>query len=106
MAGKSLKKIAMPVVEPITIGPYRLTNTGLEVQGRPSFSEHQGVGDFIERVEKASAWWAADWIAYGETRADWAETIDHLVDVEKFSEQAGSTATSRRKSPRHAGLTV
>lgn len=76
----------MPPMQPITIGPYRLTNTGLEVHGRPSLSEHQACGDFIERVEKASAWWAADWIAYGESRADWAEAIDALVDIDKFSE--------------------
>ncbi len=72
-------------MEPIRLGCYVLTMTGLEVHGEPSFPEHQAVFDFINRAVKASAWWAADWVAYGESRTDWKDRIDHLVDAEFFT---------------------
>ncbi len=73
-------------VEPITIGSFTLTKTGLVVKGSPTFAEYSGVGDFIERTVKASAWWAADWVAYGESREDWKDKIAQLVDSEMFTE--------------------
>ncbi len=77
---------APDAMEPIRIGCYVLTMTGLEVHGEPTFPEHQGVFDFINRAVKASAWWAADWVAYGESREDWQDKIDQLVDAEFFTE--------------------
>ncbi len=73
-------------IQPFRIGCYEFTMTGLVVHGTPALSEHQGVGDFIERAEKASAWWAADWIAYGESRPDWKEVIEHLIDIGSYTE--------------------
>jgi N6-adenosine-specific RNA methylase IME4 len=68
-------------LEPIRIGCYILTETGIEVEGEPTLSEHQGVGDFISRAHKASGWWVADWLRYGESRKDWKEKLDAVLDV-------------------------
>lgn len=74
-------------LEPIVIGPFKLTETGMEVQGRPSFSEYQGIGDFISRAHKCSGWWVADWLAYGESRSDWKEQLSAVLDVTQYAEQ-------------------
>ena len=60
---KHLKTKALaqrPPVEPILLGCYTLTSTGLEVHGKPGIEEHEDVGNFITRAVKQSAWWAAD----------------------------------------------
>jgi N6-adenosine-specific RNA methylase IME4 len=73
-------------VEPITINHYTLTATGLTVKGRPSYEEHQGVGDFIQRSVRASGFWMADWLRYGESRADWSDRLDQAVESTGLSE--------------------
>ena len=75
-------------MQPIVIGAFALTENGLEVNGNPSFGEYEGAGDFIKRAHKASGWWLADWIVYGESREDWKEQIDALIDVEALTEQS------------------
>lgn len=67
-------------VRPITLGRFTLTQTGLEVKGRPNFENYQGVGDFIKRTHQASGWWLIDWIGYGEGREDWKDRLDQLLD--------------------------
>lgn len=69
-------------LEPITLfGHFVLSETGMEVLGTPTFADYQGVGDFIARAHKSAGWWVADWLAYGETRADWKEKLQQVVDV-------------------------
>lgn len=78
------KVAKIPNGRPIVIGHYTLTATGLEVNetlGRPSFGEHQGVGDYIRLVHKASGFWLGDWLAYGESRQDWQERLDAAEGV-------------------------
>ena len=43
----------IPKVQPIKIGGFELTATGMNVKGRPSFEEYQGAGDFIQRAHRA-----------------------------------------------------
>lgn len=74
-------------LEPVTIGCFTLTETGMEVRGKPSFSEYQGIGDWISRAHKSSGWWVADWLAYGESRADFREMLDAVMDVTQYSEE-------------------
>lgn len=72
--------VRAPSVRPITIGAYSLLETGLEIRGRPSYENHVTVGAFIQRAHKASGWWLADWLRYGETRGDWHELLDQAVE--------------------------
>jgi N6-adenosine-specific RNA methylase IME4 len=74
------RAIAVPTVRPITIGAYSLLETGLEIRGRPSYENHVTVGAFIQRAHKASGWWLADWLRYGDTRGDWHELLDQAVE--------------------------
>lgn len=68
-------------MRPIVLGHYTLTATGLDVKGKPDFEEHEGVGEFIKRAQRASGWWLADWLRYGDERKDWAAKIDQAVDA-------------------------
>lgn len=80
-------------LEPIRIGHFTLTETGMEVEGQPSFSEFQGVGDFISRSVKSAGWWAADWLKYGRGRPDWKEKLDAVLDVTQYSEETARKLT-------------
>lgn len=82
---KALARI--PKIEPIVIGCYTLTETGLVIKGKPSYDEHDGVGDFIKRAHRCSGFWMADWLRYGETRADWTERLSQIVDATGLSEK-------------------
>lgn len=82
------KVVRMPgAADPIVIGCYTLTDTGLEVSGQPTFAEHESVGEFIRRVHKASPWWVVDWLAYAESRAEWRERREQLVDAGVYAEK-------------------
>lgn len=69
----------------LTLGKFRLTEVGVEVIGKPTFEEWQGVGDFIKRTHRASGFWLADWLRYGDSRADWRERLDQAVDASDLS---------------------
>jgi N6-adenosine-specific RNA methylase IME4 len=81
------KLVRIPDLGEITIGPFRLTERGLEVTGRPSFGEYEGVGEFIKRTFKASSWWMADWLRYGESREDWKERLSQAHHITGVSEK-------------------
>lgn len=103
MPTRSTKQLGRPI-EPIRIGCYTLTATGLEVKGRPSFGEHEGVGEFIQRAHRASGFWLSDWLAYGDSRQDWRERLSQAVDATGLSEKTlrnvraiGAIDPSRRR---------
>lgn len=77
----------VPDHEPLQIGLFTLTATGLEVRGRPSFAEWERVGEFIQRTHRASGFWLSDWLRYGEGRGDWDERLSQAVDVTGLSEK-------------------
>lgn len=91
-------------IQPIVIGCYTLTATDLTVKGRPSFEEHEGVGDFIKRAHRASGWWLAGWMRHAESREDWKERLSQAVDSTGLSEKTlknvraiGAIEPSRRR---------
>jgi len=93
-----------PAIQPIVIGCYTLSATGLVVRGRPSFGEHEGVGDFIKRAHRSSGFWLADWLRYGESRDDWRSRLSQAVDATGLSEKTlknvravGAMPLSRRR---------
>lgn len=81
------KLARMPKHEPIVIGAYTLTSTGLEIVGRPTFPEHERVGEFIRGAYQASGWWLADWLGYAETREDWRERRQAVLDAGAITEK-------------------
>lgn len=75
MASKQLDKmraIEMP-------GGYTLGEQGLEVRGEPTLAQHEAVGLFIDRVNRAGGWWKVDWISYAETRPEWKKEIEESI---------------------------
>jgi len=74
-------------VKPIVIGHFTLHATGMDVWGRPSFEEYQGVGDFIQRAHRACGFWLGDWLRYGERRAEWQERLSQAHTFTGLSEK-------------------
>lgn len=98
-------------VQPITIGPFTLTATGLTAKGKPSFEQWETVGEFIKRTHRASGFWLADWLRYGENREDWNERLSQAVDATGLSEKTlknvravGKIEPSRRRDGVEFGL--
>lgn len=74
-------------MRPMVLGHYTLTATDVVVKGRPTFEEHEEVGDFIKGVNRRSGWWLGAWLAYGESREDWRERLSQAVDATGLSEK-------------------
>lgn len=98
------RMVKIPDEKPFVIGCYTFTKTGLDVDGKPSYGEHEGVGDFIKRAHRASGFWLADWLRYGESRGDWRGKLSQLVDATGLSEKTlsnvrsvGAIAKTRRR---------
>jgi N6-adenosine-specific RNA methylase IME4 len=96
--------IKVPPVKPIVIGCFTLTETAVEIKGRPSFGEFQGVLEFAHRAYKASGWWVADLLRYGAGREDWRDKFDQVVDATGYAPQTvhnlkylGENVTSSRR---------
>lgn len=95
-----------PPMRPLTLfGHFVLTETALEVNGRPSFDEYQAAGEFINRAHRASGFWMGDWLRYGEKREDWRERLSQAHGHTGLSEKtlknvravAGSVDKARRR---------
>lgn len=80
-------------LKPITLGGFVLTSTGVEVVGRPTFSEYVGALAFAQGAHKASGFWVADLLRHGESREDWAE---RLSQAESFSGLSAKTLANVR----------
>jgi N6-adenosine-specific RNA methylase IME4 len=77
----------IPDQQTIVLGCYTLDATGITVKGKPNYTDHLAVGDFVKRAHRASGFWLADWLRYGESRADWREKLSQAVDATGLSEK-------------------
>ncbi len=83
------KRLAKAVVkrEPFRLFEcFEMLENGVRVHGRPSLSQFQSCVDFVERTHKASGWWLVDLIEYGDSRPDFKELVDTILDHEAISE--------------------
>lgn len=71
-----------PLTETFSIGCFEFTGTGVEVHGRPTFTETQGAFDFVLRAVKCSGFWMVDLIKYIESRDDFGDARDALISAE------------------------
>lgn len=74
-------------MRPITIGGFELSETGVKVKGRPTFDQYQAAMAFAQRAQKASEWWLADLLRYGDEREDWAERLSQVQEATGLSEK-------------------
>jgi N6-adenosine-specific RNA methylase IME4 len=87
-AGRMTKALSRGTVEQFTLfDHFEFKPTGLKITGRPDFDTYQHVGDFIKAAAKASGFWLADWLRYGETRPDWSERLSQAQDMTGLSEK-------------------
>lgn len=103
--------VTIPKREPIKIGHYTLHEKGLDVDGDPTYDEHERVGDFISRAHEASGWWLADWLRYGETRRDWKERLEAAEGASRLTRKTlmnvrsiGAIEPSRRRDDLEFGM--
>lgn len=100
-------RLAQSLTRPMVIGSFTLTATALEVKGKPDFEEYEAVGTLIKRMHRASGFWLADWLRYGESRSDWNERLSQAVDATGLSEKRLKNVRSVGAIPddrRHEGL--
>jgi N6-adenosine-specific RNA methylase IME4 len=71
----------------LQLGRFKLTAVGLEITGKPTYDEWLGVGDFIKRTHRASGFWLADWLRYGDSREEWRERLGQAIDHSELSEK-------------------
>jgi len=50
----------------MVVGGFKLTSTGLSVEGNPTFEEFDQLGQYLRRVHTGYQWWWGDWLIYGE----------------------------------------
>lgn len=62
-------------------GHFHFTQTGLIIDGRPTFDDYENAGEFIRRSVKQARFWLADWLRYGETRKDWSEKLSQAQSL-------------------------
>lgn len=87
MSKKPKSTALTPKFEPIVLNGFTLTQRGVKVAGRPSLPQFQGTFDFVTRVHKFAGFWLVDLIKYAESRPDWKDQIDHLIDAEVLTEK-------------------
>jgi DNA modification methylase len=63
----------------IVIGKFRLAETGLIVDGDPTYEEWEMCGEFLKQAEKAVQFWIGDWVNYGERK--WGEMYAQALEA-------------------------
>lgn len=84
-----MTKIAKVATEkPFTLfNHFHFSETSLDITGKPTFDDYSAAGDFIQRSHRASGFWLADWLRYGEGRRDWEAKLSQAVDSSGLSEK-------------------
>ena len=85
MTAPDLTALTVAADGALVLGAFRLTRTGLEVTGTPTFDEWQACGQSLFGLSNASLWAIGDWIVYGEGRGDWGETYTQAIDATQKS---------------------
>jgi hypothetical protein len=67
-------------------GPFTMTPTGIVVTSDPTLDEWNAATTWAQRTEKASPWWVADLIEYGERV--FGEKYSQALDCTDYTEQA------------------
>lgn len=82
---------------------FKLSRTGLEAIGNPTYQQWEALGETLKEVEGAVHWWIGDWVNYGEKH--YGETYAQAVEETPFTQGtiqndawvARSVETSRRR---------
>jgi len=92
-------KAAVQKTKPFNIGCFKFTDTGVEVDGRPTFKETEGAWDFVTRAHRSAGHWMLGMIEYIDSRKDWGDKRDDLISYETgLSEKSVGVYRSIAKS--------
>lgn len=67
----------------LTIGTFTITETGLTVNGNPTYEEWQAFGETLRFLERTIQFTIGDWLNYGEKR--WGEKYAQAVEETAYS---------------------
>lgn len=75
--------------KPFELNGFQFTRKGVRVpRGTdPSFGAFHGTVDFVIRVHKASGFWLVDLIKYADSRPEWEDKVDQLIDADVITEK-------------------
>ena len=68
----------------MTLGKFVLHSHGMTITGTPTFEEFQAIGDWLRVCHGAVQWWWGDWLAYGDSRPDYAERLSQALDTSGY----------------------
>ncbi len=69
---------------PIIFAHFRLCDDALDVEGTPTLDMYTKAGGFIVSAERGSPFWLADWLLYGDSRAEWREQLQQAQSLSRF----------------------
>lgn len=70
----------------IKLGGFELTQTGVQIHGKPEWDDFCGAFDFVTKSHRASGFWLCDLITYADSRPEWYELADSVIDHEYLTE--------------------
>lgn len=75
--------------KPFELNGFQFTRKGVKVPRgtKPTFGDFHGTFDFVIRVHKASGFWLVDLIKYADSRPEWADKVDQLIDADVITEK-------------------
>jgi len=68
----------------MVIGGFKLTSTGLSIEGNPTFEEFDQLGQYLRRVHTGYQWWWGDWLIYGE--GQYGERFSQALEATDWEE--------------------
>ena len=71
----------------LTLPGFTLTQTGLTVEGEPSFDQWQQAGKTLRQLDGALHWWIGDWLRFGKSQKNWGEMYSGEVEKLGFDEK-------------------
>lgn len=86
---------------PLVFTHFRLLEDALAVEGTPTLDTYVAAGEFIMHAEHGSPFWLADWLNYGDGRAEWAKQIEQARPVRHYKAETleGYRRVARKVPP-------
>lgn len=69
----------------LDLGNFRLTRTGLEIEGVVTEEQWRNLGSLIGRIDTSVQWLLGDWMAYGERT--WGKTYEQVAELTGYEIQ-------------------
>lgn len=78
--GTTSLAVAIPAPRPVCFGAFHLGPDGLQIHGKPNFTDFGLAMSYADYCEQRSPFWKAALLNYGYSRPDWEERMDAFVN--------------------------